>query len=453
MIRKTLFITMLCWLTVAGSGCLPFPEVDELAFVVTLIIDKSDINKIKVGVKIPVPRLVGKVQGGAIGGGAGQEQLATITSTDAPTLLEGITAIQLFTGRQLNLEHARILLVGEALAREGIETEITSIMRYPQTRSNMNVIIVRGDAVRLSIEDQPEIEANIARFVNLQARSVDLNGLSIATQVSEFYHGLRGIGHDTVTGIWALNEKVLAARNATDREMAGGPTAPTENADADIAQKQEQRYGAAETGEAPEPLLRTTGSYEAGELPREGGNAVEWVGLAVFHKDRMVGELNGNESIAYRLLSGRLARATLTVGNTKTPSSLVTLEIMQARYPRIKITSTADGQINIDVGLYVEANLLSMIRPENEESTTILADFEEAVANSLQAWIDTTLKKTQAWGSDIYRFGEHYRRNFLTWPEWEKFNWSDHFKQAKVHVDIKVSIRRTGLITQTGPSK
>ncbi len=447
--KRAAWIALLAYLAVSAGGCLPFPEVDETAYVISLTVDKSTINKVNVGVRIPVPRFVGKVQGQAIGvsGGPGQE-LYLKTNVDAPTILDGINMIQLYTARQLSLEHARALLIGEEIARAGIEDQVAPLIRYPQTRSNMYLSVVRGNAVRLVDASRPLLEANIARFIDLQARSVDLTGLSDAISVNEFYNRLKSGGSDAVAGILAINEKVLEERIAQEREQAGGEVAPNTKALQDKKQKLEEYYGSAAAEKEAEAPVRTIGSYEVGHLPREGGNVAEWVGLAVFRGDRMVGELNGNESIAYRMLSGRLVRAVVTVASANDSTHLITAEIFQARRPGIRIEEKGN-QVHITINLYVEANLLMLTSsPTKKENAELAQIVEKSLAQSLEVWVESALHKTQSWGSDIFGFGENYRRRFLTWQEWDKFDWPAAFKKAQVDVTIKIRLRRPGMIIQ-----
>lgn len=451
--RKNTVITIL-FITLAflSSGCQPILEVDETAYVISLAIDKSTVNQVRVGVRIPIPRLVGKVQGQAIGvSGAGPGQdLYLSTSVDAPTALDGITMMQQYTARRISLEHTRVLLIGEALAREGIQNHVTPLIRFPETRSTMYILIVRGDTMRFLRENRPVLEANLGRFTEMLGRAADITGLSEAIRAGDLYNRLYSQGNDVAIGILALNETVLAARKAQEREQAGGPTAPDTAAEQDRAQKMAEYYGESTPTTPPAPT-RTPGSYEVGHIPREGGNVAEWAGLAIFRSDRMVGEFNGNETIAYRLLSGQLHRATLTVAEINEPRHLFTVDISQAHSPVIH-TSLKNSKASISIILEVEADLLTTTSPEKLESTLDIKKIEEAVTLSLQDWLDSALRKAQGWGSDVFGFGEHFRRCFFTWPEWNQFDWPSAFKQANIQYDLNVHLRRPGLIIQTIPA-
>lgn len=450
--RATVFTILLITLALLSSGCQPILEVDETAYVISLAIDKSNINQVRVGVRIPIPRLVGKIQGQAIGTSAGgqAQDLYLSTSVDAATVLDGIAMMQQYTARRISLEHTRMLLIGEALAREGIEEHVTPIIRFPETRSTMFILIVRGDTIRFLRENRPVLEANLGRFVEMLARSTDATGLSDAIRVGDLYNRLYNTGNDLAIGILSINETVLAARNAKEREQAGGPTAPDASKDIDRSQKVAQHYGE-QIPSTPSAPTRTVGSYEVGYLPRQGGNVAEWTGLAIFRSDRMVGEFNGNETIAYRILKGELQQATLTVSEINKPGHLFTVSIAQSRNPIIR-TSFKNGRATIDLSLEVEADLITTISPESLETSQQVAKIEKAIAYSLEVWLDSTLQKAQNWGSDVFGFGEHFRRYFLTWQEWTKTDWPEVFKKAEIRYDLSVHIRRPGLIIHTVPA-
>ncbi|HHW09865.1 MAG TPA: Ger(x)C family spore germination protein [Firmicutes bacterium] len=443
----TVFL-LLSILAAAGGGCRSFSEVDEVAHVFTIAVDKSTINKVKVGIRVPIARLVGKVQGQAIGGGGGEQELYLITSTDAPSILSGINAMQTYIERQISLEHARLLLISEEFAREGLEEEITPILRFPETRSNMYVAISKGDPIRLLMENRPFLDVNIAKYVELVHRMADLTGYSELPTVNRFYNHMRSPGREAVAAILAVNEEVLAQQEKEEQKKAGGLIT------LDLEGEEEEKADEGEKGQpdkAPEPPARTPGSTSAGKIPREGGSVVEWLGLAVFKGDRMVGELNGNESLAYRLLTGTLAEGVLTVAEPQNPKRLITVNLKPGRPPAIK-TFFQDQIAVVQVDLLLEVNVDSITSGDDLEQSEAVHRIEEAVKLSLEAWLAAVVRKTQDWGTDIFGFGEHFRRHYASWQDWDNAGWSDKFKTADIRINLRVMMRRPGLLIQTESS-
>ena len=56
-------------------------------------------------------------------------------------------------------------------------------------------------------------------------------------------------------------------------------------------------------------------SYIAGETPISYKNNIENMGLAVFHGDKIVGELNGLESIFHLMVSNELESCNISIPN------------------------------------------------------------------------------------------------------------------------------------------
>ncbi|MGI6669262.1 MAG: Ger(x)C family spore germination C-terminal domain-containing protein [Acetivibrionales bacterium] len=51
--------------------------------------------------------------------------------------------------------------------------------------------------------------------------------------------------------------------------------------------------------------------------------------------------------------------------------------------------------------------------------------------------------------SDICGIGKFVKKKFLTWAEWEKYNWPEQYKHTDFDVDVSFRIRRTGLIIKS----
>jgi hypothetical protein len=66
--------------------------------------------------------------------------------------------------------------------------------------------------------------------------------------------------------------------------------------------------------------------------------------------------------------------------------------------------------------------------------------------------MNDTIKKTQKqYGVDVFGFGGWMAGNFFTIDEWENYNWLSHYKEAAINLDLKVNVRRTGLIYNSAP--
>ncbi|MGB3990043.1 MAG: Ger(x)C family spore germination C-terminal domain-containing protein, partial [Acetivibrionales bacterium] len=53
---------------------------------------------------------------------------------------------------------------------------------------------------------------------------------------------------------------------------------------------------------------------------------------------------------------------------------------------------------------------------------------------------------TDEFDADICGFGRYMKKHFLTLDEWKEFDWISQYKNCEFNVEVKFSIRRTGLL-------
>ncbi|HHT27264.1 MAG TPA: Ger(x)C family spore germination protein [Firmicutes bacterium] len=423
------------------SGCAGIGEIDETAFVFTITFDKGEKAPYQIGTRIPVPRLLGRIQGQLAFSGDGQEPYIN-TQVQTHSLAEALVMTQLFTGREVSLDHARTIIISEDLARESIEDVCQPLLRGLEIRGTTLLYISRGNAFRFINENKPLLEVNTSKFIELVSREQNVHGLTTAMPLNLFYSTLATEGA-AVIPLAAINETVLAAAKAKERE----PTALTKDEQADREAKAEMsEEQAEETGE--KPPLRSVGSYLPGSIPRSGGNPIDFIGLAVFRNDKMVGVLDGNSALVYNMLRNNFHRTIISVKMPRHPDETVSLLLYKGRPPRIRVED-AGTRYKISVELVIDCDMETVSTGDRIRSVESLRDLETAVEKQLQQWVETTISMTQEWGADIFGFGNRLRSAFLTWDEWTRFNWSEAYKHAEVSVVITANLRRTGLIIGT----
>jgi spore germination protein KC len=198
----------------------------------------------------------------------------------------------------------------------------------------------------------------------------------------------------------------------------------------------------------PRPL---EGDYEAGSIPRTGDVKGEIEGLAVFDGNRMVGEMDGEAATDYLLVTGDYHNAYKTFGDPKVAGKFVVLDVKQIKKPvrRVKI---AGGKPQISVQITLDANIQTIQSGYNYEDTKELPILEQAAEAQLKDEIASFLSLTAStFHSDICGFGDDAKGRFLTWKDWEDYQWLQHYKDATFDVNVRVRIRRPGLILRTEP--
>ncbi|MHA7579234.1 Ger(x)C family spore germination protein [Paenibacillus vandeheii] len=150
--RHAVAIMLLC--TIFISGCWDRKEINDIAFVIGLAIDKEDGNY-RSSLQIALPGQSGSSGSEGGGGGTSGDKSWFMLSNTAKTLrgtsIEGQKALS----RELYYAHRRTILIGEELAREGVASMLDLLTRYPLNRFSALPIITKGPAFKVLDTDAP----------------------------------------------------------------------------------------------------------------------------------------------------------------------------------------------------------------------------------------------------------------------------------------------------------
>jgi spore germination protein KC len=368
------------------TGCWSSSELNNRAFVSVMIVDLTD-SGIELTLGIPLTnRLIPGQTGGSDGGG-GREPIAFVTRTGG-TLEEALQKIQGDIPRIVTFGQTHCIILGNRLARRGIEPILEFVVRNPLLRLNTNLFMVEGQA-RLKVAKMP---STFERFF----ASV-LNG-------------------------YVRNNQILST---TVKDLM---------------------YSEATGGDGVIPLLRfdvENPLMKAGSL---GG--VGTAGAVILREGKMVTPvLSPEETSTARLLLGQLKRYIYSVQsptdgkNVGFYTSSIRTDIRPFRTRKglgITIRSYSDAGIiasdsNIDLRQQSNVNLL-----ENE--------IKQLTDKATLALID----KTRQSEADVFNFGQYLSVQYP--QEWNKIkkNWRTYYKnRLEVKVDTVISLRRLGSSTDS----
>ncbi|MCW2279341.1 Ger(x)C family spore germination protein [Heliophilum fasciatum] len=421
--RVLCFTLQLSCLTLLLAGCWDRNELEQLAFVLTLGIDRSVDNQIDVMLRVAVPVGVEAGPGKKAGGGtvSGTTKVLTVTARSVP---EAISLAEATIERQIDFRHLRIVVFGEQLAKEGLLPYLDVFERYHQFRRSTYIWIAKEGAARhIFLTTDPVLEKSVSRYAEDLARLVpQLSFFRMAT-LHEFINETDSPQVDAVLPIVAVNP--IVEREKKENNNAPLPT--------DEYHQQ--------LPENPEP-----GGKTLAPLYRSGGNPSEFLGVAVFHQGKLVDKWSGWETRDYSLLRDTYKRS-IWVFPSPTGLGFFSLQLHRTRAPQITITDVNDVP-HIDIALSLEGNLLGIQSLEPYVSSDKIADLEAYAAGQIQSQIAALIQKAQRQKVDPFYFVRFLRTKMLTMKELDELNWREHFAQATVTVAVDIKIRRPGLRIQ-----
>ncbi|WP_419890273.1 Ger(x)C family spore germination protein [Paenibacillus xylanexedens] len=154
LIRKIRAVLMLLLCTLFIAGCWDRKEINDIAFVIGIAIDKEGENY-RSSLQIALPGQSGS--SGSTGGGGGTSgdkswfMLSNTAKTLRGTSLEGQKALS----RKIYYAHRRTMLIGEDLARDGVASMLDLFTRYPLNRFSALPVVTKGEAYAVMDTDAP----------------------------------------------------------------------------------------------------------------------------------------------------------------------------------------------------------------------------------------------------------------------------------------------------------
>lgn len=466
--RRIVAVVLLLVLCCGLAGCYDAKEVDDLAYVLAIGLDQGQKNAVKVTMQLALPNAVG----GGGGGGGGGGKPSSIITVEAPTLTSSLNMANNFLSRRLELSHAEVAVFSEDLAKSGtIEEYLRGMIRSREFRPTINLVVSKGPAEEYLKSIKPVLDLEPAKYYELTFSAYRYTGLSIRSQLEEFYADMESPGVQPVAVLAGVNKskqpKGGQSGGSAQGAQSGGSAKDDQSGGSGDSGKDDQSGGSGQESQAGGPQKEAKpaestnkskgrpqpfeGDYEAGSIPRTGDVKGEIEGLAVFDGNRMVGEMDGEAATDYLLVNGDFHTAYKTFADPEVMGTYVVLDVSQKSKPvcRVKIV---DGKPQISVQIAVDADIQTIQSGYNYEDTEKLPILEQAAETQLKDEIVRFLGRTAGeFHSDICGFGNHARGLFLTWKDWDDYHWLQQYKDATFDVGVKVRIRRPGMILRSEP--
>lgn len=440
------------------SGCFDSREVDELAYVMAMGIDKGKISDLKVTFQLAVPAKVGSGEGENQGGGGGSES-TTITSVEAPTIYSSLEMINAYISKQISLAHAKVLVFSEEIAREDITKYVYAISRGREFRPDMQIMICRKNAEEFIRNIRPKFEINPAKYYEMILDSYKYTGVISKSPIIDFFVDAKSIGRDPVAVFAGINEHQSEEQNQEinnkDEKQQEEQTSENKQNNKGSQEKQDaekQKRYMEQIDKIKKEKMRDKlyeRDFYAGMLPRTFEDKSEMLGLAVFKSGKMTGFLDGEETIAYNMIKGLYNYAYMSFKDPEEKDKYFVLNVKKSRKP-VKKVKVENNTPNIDVKLELEADILSIQSGKHYEDPEKLNIIEEAAAKEIKIFIENLLNKSaRQFDADICGFGEIMKARCFTMKQWEDIDWQNIYKNSVFNVDVKIKIRRPGLLIKS----
>ncbi|QDQ02887.1 Ger(x)C family spore germination protein [Lysinibacillus fusiformis] len=382
---KSLFLLVI--VTLLLSACWSKRELNELAIVVALGVDKVD-DEYEISIQVVDPSEISTKQPSS-----GRSPVVTYHSK-GKTAFEAIRKMTTLTARKAYFAHLQVVVLGEELAASGINDTLDFIARDHEFRNDFDVIVSHNSTAKEVLNVLTPIE------------KIPANKLLNSIKVSQKAWGSTlSVSIDEVVNTLNSNKKsaVLSAIEIDGDTKLG------------IDQTNVQRIKT--------PVV------------------LNYVGLAVFKKDKLVGILTEDESRSFNFLNGKIESTVEIIACLE--QGKLTTEITNS-------TTKVKGQFKndtpqINVQIDIEQNVGEVECDINLTENKTIQYINKKTAELIEDRIKKTLVTIQKdYQLDILGFADVlYRKDAKKWKKIQG-DWSTIFPELAVNVEVRVTTQGLG---------
>jgi len=421
-VRLAALALIMSLVVLPAGGCWDHKELEDVAFVLAMGLDKGERAPLRVTVQVAVPT---QIAPGRSGAGPG-----VVTETvEGYTIDQVMTYMSSFHHKRMSLEHNKIIVFGKDLAMEGIHHLIAEALRDREIRRSNYILVSTGTAAEIlqALSSERNPAAAIEELVQLTV----FTGLAPRTNLHEWLSAYEGRLRAPVAPV--IGPLRSPRQSGLGQEGGGDSGDGSGGGDGDGAGQGAGGGGAGGGGTA------------AATCP--GISRLQVMGTAVFRGDFLVDLMSGEESQVYLMMTGELKRTDMTL-HIQNPSAMVTVRL-KGEQPRRRLTyegSTAKIKQTIvfegDITQFVYLGKYLTTQQDLNNVARQVGEHVRGIAQELVA-------RMQGLGVDPFEYAALARRRLSTYEEWKKFDWPAVYRRAEVSIEVKSFIRRIGATLQS----
>lgn len=387
------------------SGCYNVQSIDDLAYVVALGIDLGKNNNLELTVQLTFPNSADSSSS------SGESAPTIINSVECSSINSGVSLLNSYVSKEINLSHCKVLIFSEAIASKGIETEIYTLSNLVEIRPDCNIIISKSSAKQYITNSKPELENLVVKYYELTPYSNEYTGHITNSTISNFFNALSSNYGDPVA--------ILGNGN----KLSITPTSSS------IDPEQEFNIVAGEN-----PLV---------EYKRKSEN----LGLAVFKQSKLVGELTAFENLLHLILTNQFESSVISIDNPYKENSAIDIALYFHKKTKIN-AKLVNGSPYVKSTIFLNARLLSVDTTSERLTPEKIKNLEILINSYLEkSFLNYQYKTAKVFEADIDNVGKNLIKNFKNDKEWINYNWSNNYKNTFFDVDVKTNIKSSFLLS------
>ena len=391
-------------LTVAFSTSYTTVNIDNIAVVVAMGIDLNTDGTLKVCFQFTNPSSISE-------NGSSEQSSSIIKTVTSTSINSAINVMNSNIGKELSLSHCKLVVFFEDMAKKGITNEIYTLINNAQIRPSTNIVISKCPAEYYISNSEPLLENLISKHYELFLNSSQYTGYTCNATIGDFF------------------DKMLC-NSCTPYAILGGINFQLPN----------------NTNDA----FTTIEANSISNSSNLGGKtSSENIGLAVFNKGSMVGELNAIETLSFMCITDQINGFLITMPDPYNEENYIDVYLTPTRKTKFDV-SFVNGSPFIKLDCNFKGQIYSMTSESNYLKPETLEDVSNA-CNYYMKYIITEFlyKSAKEFNADIVGIGKHSLKSFFTFDEYADYNWLENYKNSFFDVNIDVNVKSASLLSNS----
>ena len=420
-------------------------RIEHLAYVLVLGIDKGEKARLKISTQFI------NVSSSSSGASSDSSQIV-LTSCEANSMFSGLNLLNSYIGKEINLAHCSVIVFSEEIAKEGISSEIYSLINNEEIRSSANIVVTNCKAYDYINNSKPNLENLTSKYFDTFDITSKLTGYFSNITLGDFFNNLSESNSDPIAVLGGLNstarsEENKSSSNSSEESSSSSNSGNSGNINGEASNSNSSSQDVEE--QEKQDIETNQNNLVAGKSSIVGGRGTEDLGIAIFSGDKYIGELTVWESICHSLITNSIDTCIISVEDPLVENKQ--LEIQLSPNKKSKITSNIEnGDININIELNLIANILSLNSNINYEDTDTINKISTATQNRLNDELNKYFDKiARKYNVDIDKYYLSILKYFPYQKNFDDFNYKEKLKNANFNCNTHVNIISSLLITKT----
>ncbi|HHY46999.1 MAG TPA: Ger(x)C family spore germination protein [Firmicutes bacterium] len=403
--RASVLLILVVGASLLAAGCWDVAEVDHRGFISTLGVDLDKGGKFIVTAVIPIPRAIA---GGGMGGGGGPSGPSMqIISASGDTLADALGRLGEKTDRLTDLGHLRHVIIGEHLAKSGLDHRVDVLFRHPAMDGTAAVMVCEGEARKIIGVNPPSETFPVVYLERYFYKDGLDTPIFLRVELWKTYVLLNTSSRQLFL------PKLKATRAKPPKEGAGG-----------------------QGGQG--------GGRAQGGTTEEDQDKIEITGFGLFRDKRLVGWIEGKEAAAFSWLMGDRKGANVVVEVPSAGKRKATLQVLDIRTMRVvrkegdrfAITIMVRGAMNL-----LEGQDIHLLPGDDRIHREIVEECQKVIRSQVEKLIHKLQVELR---TDALSLGENVRRQFP--GEWDPDSWKEEFPRVRIETRVTVTVSQLGVI-------